>query len=245
MKEKAGIPPPDKERLLREIHPAVKRLSYRLSRSGLPSAGFDKDDLEQEGMIGAFLAIDRLDPDRVAEWKGFLMFSAKGCMLRYIRDRGAVIKVPRPIYELGSRLMRDLEPFDYATATAQFDVLLEKYQVKPKILEETLQHLFLKMMPISLDKGIDDEESKDFYNFFAEETYDIEHADRLAFIRKRLMKFPKNRRDIFFAAASGMTQSEIGKRYGFSQMHISRIVRGIQAALIEANAQYDRDGDTI
>lgn len=245
MKDEPGFSPLEKEELLRKVRPHIRRLAWRQARRGTPDASYDVADLEQEGMMGAYIALDRFDWSKGDNQQAFILVSAQGCMQRYVRDRGAGIRVPRAIFELGSRMMRELGDLDYHSAYQRFDELVERFQVSPKLLEEAYQHIYLKMMPISLDKSIVDEDSNDFYNFLIEDHYDIEHADRLAFIRKRLLQYPEKQRAIFFDALGGMTQVEVGKRHGFSQMHISRIVRKIQQDLLEANTRYDRDGDAI
>lgn len=242
----AEQPPLDADEILRRISPQIKKLAYLVRRRAIAQNSFDVDDLYQEGMLAAYQALGRFDPGQGASIDAYLSTCAMGSMRRFIRDKGASIKVPRPIYELASRLMREVDMYDHTASYKRFDEMLEKLETEPKALRQAYDHLFLKMTPLSLDKkaNIDDNKT-DIYNFLLEEPYDVVHADKLRVVRERLEEFPELYRSMFLMATTGMSQKEIGKHLGYSQMHVSRTVTRIKNALIETREQYDRDGDAI
>ena len=245
MERPAGEPPIDKDAILEAVAPVIEKIAYYMTTKRQTSPGYDRFDLIQEGMLTAYFAIDRFDPSRGLELDKFLALSARGAMKRYIRDRGAVIKVPRTIFELGSKLLRELDLGDRKGSYERFDEMVEKYGVSRKVMKETYEHIFLRMMPMSFDMKTSDDEKTGLYDFYYEESYDIEHADRIRYVRERLERFSERDQSIFLTALSGLTQKEVAKLHDISQMHVSRIVRKVQGALLEANQQYDKDGDAI
>ena len=67
------------------------------------------EDLCQVGMIGLIKAVDRFDPARGFEFSTFATPTVLGEIKRHFRDYTAVVKVPRPLQELGLRVHRQSE----------------------------------------------------------------------------------------------------------------------------------------
>lgn len=246
MDQLAEHPPLDADGILRRIAPNIKKLAYLVRRQTIVHSSFDVEDLYQEGMFAAYRAIERFDPEQGGSIDAFLGVTAKGEMRRFIRDKGANVKVPRPIYEMASRLMREIDMYDMKASYERFDEMQEKLDADPKVLKDAFDHLFLKLVPLSLDKKVsEDDPLHDIYSFLCEEPYDVVQGDRLRVIRERLDGFSETHRSIFLMATAGMTQKEIGKHHGYSQMHVSRIVNRIKDDLIATRVQYDRDDDAI
>lgn len=245
MERQAGHPPADVEEALRQLAPHIRRQAQKHSWKSSRHGSYDADDLFQEGMIAAHKAYERYDPAVSTSFEAYAVMSAKGAMLRFVRDKGASVRIPRPVYELASKLLKVVDIRDPAAAYARFDEFLLIYGVKPPLLKESLEHIYLKMAVFSLDQKIDEEENgaTDLYNMLVEEAYDIEMADRLRVVRERLMEFKPRDASIYLAAVAGLTQVEIAKQHGVSQMHVSRLIRKVGAALKETNDQYDRDGE--
>lgn len=245
MEQPAARPPLNKDALLEALAPTIEKVAYNILRHKPVNGSYDRFDLMQEGMMAAFFAIDRYDPEREVDINAYLTFCAKGQMQRFIRDKASVVKIPRPVYELGTKLMRELDMSDRKGSYDRFDEMMEKYGVSRKKMKEAYEHIFLRMLPVSFDKKVTDDEKAGLYDFYYEDSYDIEYADRIGHIRRRLERFSERDQSIFLTALSGLNQKDIGKAHNVSQMHVSRIVRKIQSALIEENQQYDKDGDAI
>lgn len=245
MEQPAARPPHEIEEILRGVEPVIDKIAYSMVMKRMTPGGYDRFDLKQEGMMAAYFAIDRYDASHGVDMNIFLSINARGAMQRFIRDRGAVIKVPRTIFELGSKLLRELDMGDRKGSYERFDELVQKYGVSEKVMKEAYDHIFIRMMPVSFDMKSTDDEKAGLYDFYFEESYDIEHADRVRHVRERLERFSERDQSIFLTALSGLNQKEVGKVHNVSQMHVSRIVRKVRDALTEANQQYDKDGDAI
>jgi RNA polymerase sigma-B factor len=83
-----------RERLV-ELHlPLVRTLARRYS-----NRGERLEDLVQVGSIGLIEAIDRFDPGRGSELVSFAVPTITGVIKRHLRDRSAVVRLPRPLAE--------------------------------------------------------------------------------------------------------------------------------------------------
>jgi RNA polymerase sigma-B factor len=89
-----------RERLIELYLPLVEGFAHRYERSE------DYDDLFQAGSIGLINAIDRFDLDRGGELTAFAVPNIVGEIKRHLRDRTGSVRVPRPLQELRTRVMR-------------------------------------------------------------------------------------------------------------------------------------------
>ena len=79
--------------------PLVESLAHRHDKSGA-----EHDDLVQAGSIGLLNAIERFDPKRGEEFVAFAVPTVAGEIKRHIRDRAAVVRLPRRLHEATLRL---------------------------------------------------------------------------------------------------------------------------------------------
>jgi RNA polymerase sigma-B factor len=84
-----------RQRLIELYLPLVESFARRYARSG-----GDYDDLNQVGCIGLINAIDRFELDRGDDLAAFAVPNIVGEIRRYLRDRGAGVRLPRRVLEL-------------------------------------------------------------------------------------------------------------------------------------------------
>lgn len=83
----------DTRRRLIEAHlPLVRDVAVRFARSGEP-----REDLEQVGALALVRAVDRRDPARRLTLQAYLMRCVEGEVRRHLRDRAALVRVPRRV----------------------------------------------------------------------------------------------------------------------------------------------------
>ena len=102
------IPRPRRHPRPRAAGPALPPLVETLARR-YRSPGAEFDDLLQAGSIGLLNAIERYDPRRSDEFAAFAVPTVAGEMKRYIRDRGATVRLPRTLHEAAGRLPKERE----------------------------------------------------------------------------------------------------------------------------------------
>lgn len=93
-----------RERLVKLYMPLVEGLANRHDRRGA-----EHDDLVQAGSIGLLNAIERFDPKLGDEFAAFAVPTIAGEMKRHLRDRAAIVRLPRSLHEASVRLPRARE----------------------------------------------------------------------------------------------------------------------------------------
>jgi len=90
-------------RQLIEAHlPLVHDVAIRFAQSGEA-----REDLEQVGALALVRAVDRRDPARRATLPAYLARCVEGEVRRHLRDRAAVIRVPRRVQAEEARARRE------------------------------------------------------------------------------------------------------------------------------------------
>jgi RNA polymerase sigma-B factor len=96
--EAAGAPPLERGDSANRHHviegylPLVRRIARRFN-----GRGERLEDLVQVGAIGLIGAVDRCDPERASTLTAYVAACVEGEIRRHLRDRSAVVRVPRRI----------------------------------------------------------------------------------------------------------------------------------------------------
>ena len=212
-----------REKLVMSHLNLVRFLANKFKNRGEPL-----DDLVQVGYLGLLKAIDRFDPSRGLEFTTFATPTIMGEIKRHFRDKGWSVRVPRRLQELSAKV-------NQAT-----DALTVKLQRSPKI-EEIAEYLdasvdeVLEAMEsssayssVSLEapSGSDADDAPSVLDRYATEDSDLAFTDDRLIIEEALAGFsPREREVIDLRFIKGMTQIEIAKKLGISQVQVSRLLR--------------------
>jgi RNA polymerase sigma-B factor len=208
-------------------HNVARRHHYR---------GENLDDLEQVATIGLINAVDRFEPERGVDFLSFAIPTINGEVQRHYRDRTSTIRVPRPVRELQVRVYRAADEMSQKMGRAatprelarHLDVSLETviqalqaaYETRPSSLDET-RH--------SDDAGSDATPFADTIGDVDPELDLVENRESLTPLLDRLPE--RERKIVLLRFYGNMTQTEIAKRTGISQMHVSRLLSSTLAQL--------------
>jgi len=141
-------------RQLIEAHlPLVHDVAVRFAQSGEA-----REDLEQVGALALVRAVDRRDPARRATLQAYLARCVEGEVRRHLRDRAAVIRVPRRVQAEEARARREARGAasgpDPRAATARRPLQLLEGDSRPDGLdldEVTLARTLVSLASRSLD----------------------------------------------------------------------------------------------
>ncbi len=211
-----------RERLIQQYLPLVKSLARRYSKRGE-----QYEDLVQVGCIGLIKAVDRFDLDRGVELGAFAIPNIAGEILRHLRDRGWPIKVPRRIQELrgglcacSAELAAQLERPPTIAEIAQRSGV-EEPEAAAALSTERLHS------PVSLSGSSSSEERDSGYHELdgvleggyelGEQRAVLAAGFQILDARERLLLHLR-----FF---EGLSQPQIAREVGISQIHLSRLTR--------------------
>ncbi len=211
-----------------------ERLALRLARRFV-DRGEAREDLEQVARIGLLNSMRRFDPDRGVRFTTYATQTVLGELKKHFRDRGWGLRVPRSLQEMNLTARRAADRLSQELGRSPS--VEEVASAIGRSREQTLEALELGQQAYelaSLDEVTDDGEGG--ASALGEVVADRESA--LADFRTMteatalLDALPTRLRAIVrWRHLEGLSQTEIARRLGISQMHVSRLYRRAIAAL--------------
>jgi RNA polymerase sigma-B factor len=203
--------------------PLARSLARRYHRGEEPL-----EDLEQVAALGLLKAIDGFDPDRGTAFASFAVPTIVGELRRHFRDKGWAVRVPRDLQELALAVQRKAD--EMSTEFGRPPTAQELADRLERTVEEVMEarEALRAMRPASLDRPVgaaDDEDDMPMQRI-GDIDPAYERAEESVTLAHLMRGLPERERRILALRFGGdLTQSEIGKRLGISQMHVSRLLR--------------------
>jgi len=212
-----------RDELVDRFLPFARKLALRYVHSREPL-----DDLVQVACLGLLNAIERFDP---AEGNRFTAFAAPtilGELKRYFRDKGWGIRVPRDLKERALAVTRLAEQL--STELGRSPTVVELAQALDCTLEQAVEAIQAgeNYQLTSLDAPVtdDDESRSSLGEVLGREDDGFELAEDREALASSWAELPQIEREVLgLRLIEGLTQREISRRIGYSQMHVSRLLR--------------------
>jgi RNA polymerase sigma-B factor len=224
--------PAARRELVERFMPFARKLALRYSYTDEPI-----EDLVQVAAVGLLGAIDRFDHERGAKFTSFAAPTILGELKRHFRDKGWALHVPRDLQEralalsrAGDRLANDL---------GRSPNLEELAQAIGCTMEQALEasEVAHSYSPASLDAPAsrEEDESSSLVEMIGAEDDGFALAESREVISDTWSGLSELERQVVaLRFVDGLTQREIGERIGYSQMHVSRLLRRSLGRLLAA-----------
>src|SRR5919112_3194268 len=212
-----------REELVERFLPLARDLALRYTYTDEPF-----DDLLQVACLGLIKAIDRFEPSRGTKFTSYAAPTILGELKRHFRDKGWSLHVPRDLQERTLAVSRATE------------VLSTELGRSPKV-REVAQHLGCSVEQVleaqeasasyeaaSLDAPTarGDDESASLVDLLGDRDDSYELVEDRQAIASTWKELPEVERQVLeLRFMHDLTQREIGERIGYSQMHVSRLLR--------------------
>ncbi len=211
----------------------VEYLARRFSNRGEPF-----EDLLQVGFVGLIKAIDRYDLDRGVEFATYATPTIIGEIKRYFRDRSWTIRVPRRLQARDAQMSQAVERLaQQLKRTPTIQEIADYMGISEEEAVEVLESSHMSNY-LSLDgMGAEDASDKSFslLEQLGEEDREFFLSEHRATISQMVGRLdPREQRILFMRFFQGMTQMEIAREIGISQMHVSRLLTRILQKMREA-----------
>lgn len=215
--------------LIRRHRPLAVRIAIRYM-----GPGEELEDLVQVAMIGLIKAVDRFDPSRGVRFSTYAGSTIAGEVKRHFRDRTWSMRVPRGVKEAALRTRSVLEDTAQTLGrTPTLDELIGRSSLSEREVRDGLEALE-SYRPFSLDSAMDEDEDG-VLGRSREPAVDDEGlalAEEWAELAPHLQGLSdRDRRILALRYQEDLTQAEIGRSEGISQMHVSRILQRVVGKL--------------
>jgi RNA polymerase sigma-B factor len=211
-----------RDELVRRYLPATRQLARRYAR-----AHEAVDDLSQAATVGLVRAIDRFDLELGTSFSTYAFPTMSGELKRHLRNTRWGVHMPRGMQERTLEIRRVSEAL-----SGRLDRAPRPDEIADELgltVEEVLDGLQAEGArdPVSLETPRHDEDETGTLGEAVGDVDDgFDRIDERSAIAAALKTLPeRERRIVALRFGSEMTQSEIAKEIGVSQMQVSRLLR--------------------
>ena len=220
--------PAERDRIREQLVAAYHDFVYFLARK-FQNRGEPLDDIVQVGYLGLIKAIERFDPDLGYEFTTFATLTVAGEIKRHFRDKGTAIRFPRRLQELHQSAVRVNEQMKNELGREPTVAeLAERLGVAPEDVTEAIE-MGPAQTPLSLDQTLgspDGEPGRAVAESIGDEDPELDRVEMRDVLNRAMEHLtPRERAIMAMRFYEQMSQSEIAKRLGISQMHVSRLQR--------------------
>jgi RNA polymerase sigma-B factor len=183
------------------------------------------DDLMQVGYIGLLKAISNFDPAICASLAAYARPCISGELKRHFRDRRWQVHVKRSVQDLALEVRKATWRLAQELGRTPADADLARYL---RVSEDEVRHArgaALAFQPGSLDAPVSGQPgASTVADLLGQDDPRMEHMLGMHAVAEHWGELPRREQEILMMDFSGdMTQVQIGRLLGISQMHVSRL----------------------
>ena len=212
-----------REELVERFMPLVHELALRYSYTDEPL-----DDLLQVASVGLLKAIDRFEPRRGSKFTSYAAPTILGELKRHFRDKGWALHVSRDLQERSLAVTRQRE--DLSKQLGRTPTVSEIAGALGRSVEAVLEAAEASRAyeASSLDAPTlhGDGETGPLVDLIGAEDRAFQLVESRQALASSWHDLPRVEQEVVrLRFMENLTQREIGERVGYSQMHVSRLLR--------------------
>ena len=210
-----------RERIILAHLGLAERLATRFRHSG----GVGREDLVQAARVGLVTAVNRYDPDRGSSFIVYAIVCITGELRRCLRDTSWRVHVARTLKERALQVVRARDELAVTLEhSPTLSEIADRLGITEELVAEALEAIGTRS-ECSLDEPVGANGSTSVGALLTAPTGEIELEDRLA-VPELLAGLPDlERRAVVLRFYGDFKQHEIGVMLGYSQIHVSRLLR--------------------
>jgi RNA polymerase sigma-B factor len=209
------------EELVNRHLPLVRQLARRYSYTSEPL-----DDLVQVGSVGLLQALARYDPRVGSSFKAYAIPTILGELRRHFRDTAWSVHLPRSLQERTRSVQNAISTLQASLGRSPTIAEIgERIGASSEQVIEAMEARLAYRVE-SLDAPSEPGDERDQWRLASELDSGFDTAEHAAFLSRALKALPARERTLVrLRFEEDLSQSEIGRRLGLSQMHVSRLLR--------------------
>jgi RNA polymerase sigma-B factor len=213
-----------REQLVHRYLPLARYAASQYRRGNEPF-----DDLMQVASVGLLKALDRFDPVRGAAFSSYALPTMSGELRRHFRDRSWAVRPPRDLQEQALAVEKTADALERELGRSPtVGEIARRVELDPEeVLEARAALTARTSTSLSTPVHGHDQDELDLGSRLGQEDAGFavaEHRATLSTLSRALT--PREREIVRLRFAEDLTQAEIGRIVGLSQMHVSRVLRG-------------------
>jgi len=223
-----------RDELVKRLLPFARRLAVRYRYTDEPL-----DDLTQVACVGLIKAIDRFDQGRGRPFPSFAIPTILGELKRHFRDRGWAVHVPRVLQERTLAISRESDRLlrRLGRAPTVAEVAAAVGCTDEQALEAMEVACSCRATSLDAPGSYGGEDCSALVDTLGREDDGYELADRRQAIADAWRSLSDlERRVLALRFVDDLTQHEIARQIGVSQMHVSRLLRKSISRLADESA---------
>ena len=213
----------DRDALIERFLPLARKLSNRYSTSTEPH-----EDLFQVACLGLVKAVERFDPTRGFAFSSFAVPTIVGELKRYVRDSAWALHVDRSAQELARRVMEARRQVGVRQGRSPTVPELAQYLEcsEEQVLDGLQTAEAFDTVSLDAPRGTSEQEAENRIDVLGGDDGRLGLVDEQATISAAAQHLPERERQILYLRfGEDLTQAEIARRVGVSQMQVSRLLR--------------------
>jgi RNA polymerase sigma-B factor len=211
-----------RDALVERYLPLARSLARRYRGSAEPL-----EDLEQVASLALVRAVEGFDPARGTAFSSYAVPSILGAIKRHFRDHGWSLRMPRDLQELAVRVERLAQELSGAggTAPTAAEIAAQAGVTVEDVLEAREAYRALHAVSLDQPRPAGEETDSLLDTLDASDTAIPEADDRVLLDSLLATLDPRSEQIVRLYYQHDLTQTEIGRQLGYSQMHVSRLLR--------------------
>ena len=193
--------------------------------------GIDLDDLEQVALLGLTKAAQRFDPDAGHDFLSYAVPTIRGELRRHFRDSGWMVRPPRRVQDLRSRISRAQDELEAQLGRSPRPTEVAAHLDVP--VDDVIEALAADgcFTPTSLDGPVGDGSSSLGDLLGCEDRAVVAAEARIVLEPVVRQLSPRDQRILRMRFVDEATQQEIADAIGLTQAQVSRVLTRILAGL--------------
>jgi len=214
----------EREALVLEYLPLVRKIARGLARRSTDPI----EDLIQVGSIGLLEAIDRYEYGHNTEFKTFAVHYITGHIRHYLRDRQSLMRGPRALQELSYRLSQVTMALSHQLGRDPTDAeLAAQLDIPVKQIDEVKQYdNRVSVYWLDQETRSDEDDSRSLLETLQDprsHRVTQDDQDEKLTLRDAIALLSRQQQELLeMRYFHDMTQAEVARRLGVSQMEICR-----------------------
>jgi RNA polymerase sigma-B factor len=212
-----------REELVHRFMPFVRDLALRYAYTDEPI-----DDLVQVGALGLLKAIDRFEPGRGSKFTSYAAPTILGELRRHFRDKGWAVHVARDLQERALAVSREREALAQRLGRSPTAGELAKSlgYTTEQVLEANEAASSYEATSLDAPASRESEDTGPLVDLIGTNDVHVDLVESRQTLASTWQELSGIEREVLrLRFTEDLTQREIGDRVGYSQMHVSRLMR--------------------